>query len=41
MKYIAGITLAMMVNSEIFTLLVLSVMGVMFLSDILKERVGG
>ncbi len=41
MKYIASFTLAMLVSNEIFTLLVLSVMGVMFLSDILKERVGG
>ena len=39
MKYIASFAIAMLVSNEIFTLAVLSVMAVMIIGDILKERV--
>lgn len=38
MKYIASVGLMLMVNSEVFSLAMLSVIAVMFLGDIVKAR---
>lgn len=38
MKYIAGISIMLMVNNEIFSLAILSVIALMFLADIAKAR---
>lgn len=38
MKYFAGIGLAMLVNNEIFTLFVLSILAIVFWCDVAKER---
>lgn len=38
MKYIASVGLMVMVNNEIFSLAILSVIALMFLTDIAKAR---
>ena len=38
MKYIASVGLMLMVNNEIFSLAMLSVIALMFLGDIAKAR---
>lgn len=38
MKYIASVGLMLMVNNEVFSLAMLSVIAVMFLADIVKAR---
>lgn len=40
MKYIAGISIMLMVNNEIFSLAILSVIALMFFGDIAKARFG-
>ena len=38
MKYIAGVSMMLMVNNEIFSLAILSIIALMFLADIAKAR---
>ena len=38
MKYIASVGLMLMVNNEVFSLAILSVIALMFLGDIAKAR---
>lgn len=38
MKYIASVCLMLMVNNEIFSLVILFVIALMFLADIAKAR---
>lgn len=38
MKYIASVGLMLLVNNEIFSLAILSVIALMFIGDIMKAR---